>query len=178
MTRFTRRTYLLVLLALCVGALPTGCGGTYIDGVRIYPVSGRVLVQGQPLTDVPQGSVSFHPDAGQGNQSLHLPTGKINPDGTYELNTGGKKGAPLGKYKVRVSAFENRPEEGPVTPRYMLDDKYYAADKTDLTLEVVDNPAPGQYDLKVTKKAGRRSDRQAGGQARGRTGHAPLNAPR
>jgi hypothetical protein len=143
------------LLALCACALPAGCGGTYLDGVRLYPVSGTVLVEGQPLTGVPQGSVSFHPDATQGNQSLHIPTGKITPEGKYELVTGGKKGAPLGKYKVLVSAFENRKEEGPVTPRYILDGKYYAVERTDLTVEVVENPAPGWYDLKVTKKVGR-----------------------
>jgi hypothetical protein len=156
MIRFIRRTSGLFLLALCVGALPVGCGGTYLDGVRLYPVSGTVLVEGQPLTGVPQGSVSFHPDKAQGNESMHLPTGKIQADGKYELLTGSKKGAPAGKYKVRVSAFANKLEEGPVTPRYILDDKYYSAEKTDLIVEVVENPAPGQYDLKVTKKAGKR----------------------
>jgi hypothetical protein len=152
MIRFIRRTSGLFFLALCVGALPAGCGGTYVDGVRVYPVSGKVLVQGQPLTGVPQGSVAFHPDKAQGNESMHIPTGKIGSDGTYELLTGGKKGAPLGKYKVLVNAMENKIEEGPVTPRYILEEKYYALPKTDLTVEVVENPGPGQYDLKVNKK--------------------------
>jgi hypothetical protein len=155
MSRFIHRTSGPFLLTLCLCTLPVGCG-TYLDGVRLYPVSGTILVQGQPLTDVPQGSVSLQPDAAQGNQSTHLPTGKIQPDGKYELVTGGKKGAPAGKYKVRVFAFANRPEEGPVDPRFILDDKYYYADKTDLTVEVVESPAPGQYDLTVTKRARRR----------------------
>jgi len=147
---------LTFLLALCMCALAAGCGGTYVDGVRIYPVSGTVLVEGQPLTGVPQGSVAFHPDAAQGNQSLHIPTGKIQPDGKFELLTGGKKGAPIGKYKVLVSALENKLEEGPSTPRYILDEKYYTREKTDLIVEVLESPAPGYYDLKVTKKAEKR----------------------
>jgi hypothetical protein len=155
MIRFICRTSLLVLLAACVCALPAGCG-TYLDGVPIYPVSGKILVDGQPLTNVPQGSVSFRPDASLGNQTLHYPTGHIHPDGTYELVSGGKKGAPAGKYKVLVNAIENKIEEGPTTPRYILDDKYYSMDKTDLVVEVVEKPAPGQYDLKVTKPARRR----------------------
>jgi hypothetical protein len=144
------------LRAVEADAVDTVCGGTYIDGVRLYPVSGTIQVQGQPLTDVPQGSVIFHPDKAQGNESMHLPTGKIQPDGKYELSTGGKLGAPAGKYKVRVNAFANRPEEGMVEPRFILDDKYYSAEKTDLVVEVVESPAPGQYDLKVTRRAGRR----------------------
>jgi hypothetical protein len=152
MIRVTRRTSMLVLLAVCSCALTVGCGGTYIDGVRLYPVSGTILVDGKPLTDVPQGGVSFHPDAAKGNTSMHIPTGKIQADGRYELMTGGKRGAPAGWYKVRVSAFANRIEEGPVTPRYILDPKYYSPEKTDLSIEVVADPSPGRYDLNVTKK--------------------------
>jgi hypothetical protein len=155
MIRLIRRAPLTALLAAAVCVLPAGCG-TYLDGVRIYPVSGKILVDGQPLTNVPQGGVSFRPDAAQGNQTLHYPVGRINPDGTYELMTGGKKGAPAGKYKVLVNAIENKLEEGPTPPRFILDDKYHILEKTDLVVEVVENPAPGQYDLKVTKPARRR----------------------
>jgi hypothetical protein len=156
MIRCSVRTALGLLLVWCLGALSVGCGGTYIDGVKIVPVSGTVLVQDQPLTGVPQGSVAFHPDAAQGNQSMHLPTGRLNADGTYELLTGNKKGAPLGKYKIVVSALENKLEEGPTMPRHILEDKYYAREQTDLTIEVIENPPPGYYDLKVTKKATKR----------------------
>jgi hypothetical protein len=81
MTSFTLRTSLLVLLAVCVCALPAGCGGTYLDGVRIYPVSGTILVDGKPLTDVPQGSVAFHADAAKGNTPRTFPPARSPPTG-------------------------------------------------------------------------------------------------
>ena len=74
---------------------------------------------------------------------------KLEPD-----TENGKKGAPAGWYKVLVSAFANKIEEGPVTPRYILEAKYYSPEKTDLSVEVVADPAPGRYDLKVNKGAG------------------------
>ena len=75
----TLRTSLLVLLAVCVCALPAGCGGTYLDGVRIYPVSGTILVDGKPLSDVPQGSVAFHADAAKGNTPRTFPPARSPP---------------------------------------------------------------------------------------------------
>ena len=61
------------------------------------------------------------------------------------------KGAPPGWYKVVVSAYANRIEEGPVTPRPLIHKKYYDPEKTDLSIEVVPDAAPGVYDLNVTK---------------------------
>ena len=92
-------------------------------------------------------------DVARGNRTLHQPTGAIDAGGNFELFTAGKKGAPPGWYKVVVSAFANRPEEGLVAPRLLLDDKYYDEGKTDLRIEVVANPPPGAYDLKVSKRA-------------------------
>jgi hypothetical protein len=124
------------------------------DGLgKLYPVSGTILVEGRPLAGVGQGSVSLRGDAARGNPTMHQPTGAINSDGRFELITGGKKGAPAGWYKVMVTAYENRIEEGPVKPRLLLDEKYYHPQKTDLSLEVVAEPAPGAYDLRVTRAA-------------------------
>jgi hypothetical protein len=145
------RTGLTVLLALAAWAASAGCGGDGPD--KLYPVSGQVLLDGRPLTGVAQGSVSFRGDATRGNRTLHQPTGPLDARGRYELVTAGRKGAPLGWYKVVVTAYANTLEEGPVTPRLLLHDKYYHPNKTDLSVEVVAGPAPGHYDLNVTRAA-------------------------
>ena len=82
---------------------------------------------------------------------MHQPTGTINAEGEYELFTVGKKGAPPGWYKVVVTAYANKIEEGPVTPRLLIDPKYYQVETTDLSIEVVESPSPGAYDLNVTR---------------------------
>ncbi len=137
-----------ILLSLVWVSL-IGCGGDTLD---LVPVSGTVLLDGKPLTKVGQGGVSFFANAAKGNKTQHIPTGVIDAEGKYELETGGQKGAPPGSYKVLVNAFQNTPDEGPVAPRYLLNAKFYDLTKTDLTIEVVSGSAPGQYDLKVTKK--------------------------
>ncbi len=149
MLLFTPRTGVSFLLVLGFCALPAGCGKG--DGLELYPVSGTVLLDGKPLTNVAQGGVSFYGDAAKGNKTMHIPTGMIDAQGKFELITGGEKGALLGSYKVLVNAFENTMEEGPVQPRLILNPKYYDMTKTDLSIEVVAKPKLGQYDLHVTK---------------------------
>ena len=142
------RTDLAVFLS-CIVACLFGCGGDKLD---LVPVKGIVLLDGKPITKIGQGGVSFFADASKGNQTQHIPTGAIDAEGNYELVTGGQNGAPLGTYKVLVNVFQNTPDEGPVTPRFLLHPKYYDLTKTDLTIEVVPKSSTGQYDLKVIKK--------------------------
>ena len=145
---FIMAVNLRIPFAICVAFLGVGCG----DGTeKFYPVSGKIMLDGKSLSGVQQGSVSFHGDAAKGNETMHQPIGTINAGGEYELQTIGKPGAPLGWYKVIVSAFANKVEEGPVTPRLLIDKKYYSAETTELRIEVVANPSPGAYDLKVTR---------------------------
>ena len=142
------RSVLTVYLS-CIFACLFGCGGDKLD---LVPVKGTVLLDGKPITKIGQGGVSFFADASKGNQTQHIPTGAIDADGNYELQTGGQNGAPLGTYKVLVNVFQNTPDEGPVTPRMLLHPKYYDLTKTDISVEVVAKSSPGQYDLKVIKK--------------------------
>ena len=125
--------------------LASGCsGGTE----RMSPVSGKVLVEGEPLK---LGSVTFRPDASKQNESLHHPTGDIDAEGNYELYSSGSKGAPLGWYKVLVFADGN-PSPAPGSPsQWLHNEKYTAETTTDLSIEVVQQPAPGQYDLKLSR---------------------------
>src|SRR5262245_808535 len=86
--------------ALLAGAVvfAAGCGGG--QGEKLAPVSGKVTLDGQPLTT---GSVSFRPDTSRGNASPQQPQGTIDADGNYELSVPpARKGAPPGWYKVVV----------------------------------------------------------------------------
>jgi hypothetical protein len=81
------------LLMVCAVVVAIGCG----DGrpTRV-PVSGQVLIDGQPLT---RGSVKFVPSNGRPS------SGKIAEDGRFTLTCyDGTDGALLGKHRVQVSA--------------------------------------------------------------------------
>ena len=111
--------------------------------------------------DVPlqTGIVTFQPDTARGNTTPHQPTANIDRNGNYELFTVGKVGAPLGWYKVLVTAIESEEElaKQPSSPKQkrrpksVIDLKYRDLKTTDLVIEVVESPAPGAYDLKLTR---------------------------
>jgi len=141
--------------AIFVGVILTpGCGQ---KEVTLAPVTGKVTVDGKPLTS---GSVSLIPDVPLGSegakQASKIPTlgpsgGEIGPDGTYKIYTSGKEGAPLGKYRVRVVPPITEVKDDKEVPDIGFDKKYTDANKTPLRIEVVPNPQPGAYDLKLTK---------------------------
>jgi hypothetical protein len=136
------RPVLAILGAWGLLALP-GCGG-----LKLAAVSGKVMLGDKPLT---HGAVSFNPDASKGNTARVMCVGRINAQGRYELTTSGVrgsdtgKGAPLGWYKVTL--ISTLPGEAPIP----VHSKYTDPDTTPLSIEVVANPAPDAYDLKVTK---------------------------
>lgn len=80
-----------VLIAICATSI--GCGGGS-DLPRAYPVTGKVTLQGAPLSDC---GISFVPaEGGDAGASAILGS-----DGSYSLLTAdGRPGCPLGKYKV------------------------------------------------------------------------------
>jgi len=139
---------LLVLLA-------SGCGDNSGVG-KTYPVRGRITFNNEPLT-AESTTVLFKPDAARGNTSPFEPAGTVDEDGNYSLLTKGKKGAPAGWYKVVVTALASEPvhSKGPGHPhpvaQSLLPARYGQAKTTDLTVEVVEHPAPGAYDLKLKK---------------------------
>jgi hypothetical protein len=148
----------LPLLAACgLTWLTTGCDSDPYNLGKSAVVRGRVMVGDAPLHT---GIVTFQPDASKGNSSHHQPTAPISDKGTYELFTVGKGAAPLGWYKVMVSAYEldadiakrarTPGEEGRVA-RSLINRKYEDLKTTPLSIEVVEKPAPGAYDLKLTK---------------------------
>jgi hypothetical protein len=138
-----------LVLPACIGLAPAaGCARD--PGEKLLPVAGKVTVHGQPLAG---GSVSFRPDGSRGNATLHHPTGVIDARGNFELYTTRRRGAPPGWYKVLVFADENRLAGGthPLMPRWAVHAKYTSEQTTDLQIEVVDKPAPGAYDLELTR---------------------------
>jgi hypothetical protein len=119
-------------------------------------VAGKVTVNGRPLSF---GSVQFLADPGRGNPSMEVPLAAVRPDGGFALETGGKKGAPLGRWKVVVVADNFRADDPPPSPvwprlpagyrppRPLVHPRYLNAATTDLTVEVVEDPPEGAYDL-------------------------------
>ena len=101
----------------------------------------------------------FNPDASKANTAQISTTSWIK-NGKYELKTNAiitsesGPGVPKGWYKVTVRC--NLPGEDPPTfegqPAYSIHRKYMDAEKTPVSVEVVDNPQPGHYDIKVTSK--------------------------
>jgi hypothetical protein len=143
--------------SLFLGALlASGCGDASGVG-RTLPVAGMVTLDGKPLT---AGStvILFKPDAGRGNTSPFEPVGTVDDQGNYTLATKGKRGAPPGWYKVVVTATElragGRDPHGHIrpAPRSLVPARYGQAATTTVTIEVVEEPGPGAYDVKLTGK--------------------------
>jgi len=124
-----------------------GCGTT--GGEKLTPVAGKVMVNGAPLTT---GAVSFQPDREKGNLTQQIPIGTLDAQGRYELTSATKKGAPLGWYKVAVSAQEPIDPKNPYAPpKHLVNPKFSDANTSGLTVEVVASATPGAYDFEVTK---------------------------
>lgn len=146
----------LVCLAALAGlGFVPGCGKKLPS---LAPVSGKVTVDGEPLTS---GQVTLVPDVGiptkegsegQGEtQTAGLSTAQIDSSGAYTISTNGKSGAPLGKYKVTVSPSMVPTPGGKGGPKTSYNRRYSNERETTLRIEVVANPTAGKYDLKLTK---------------------------
>ena len=132
-------------VALCVAFYGCGSGGNE----KLTTVTGKVTVNGALLTS---GAVTFQPDTEKGNLTQHIPVGTINSEGRYELMSATKKGAPLGWYKVTVSAQAPIDAKDPYAPpKHLVNPKYSDVGTSGLAVEVVASATPGAYDFEVTK---------------------------
>jgi hypothetical protein len=128
-------------------AVLAGCGAA--GGEKLTPVVGKVTVDGAPLG---AGSVTFHPDAGKGNNTLHIPVGTLDAQGNYKLMSATNEGAPPGWYKVTISAQEPIDPKNPYAPpKNIISPKFSDASTSGLAVQVMENAAPGAYDFQVTK---------------------------
>jgi hypothetical protein len=159
--RCPERQPLLAAIPLLAALLALGCGDDSGVG-RTFPVTGSITLDDQPLV-AKSTVVLFKPDGAKGNASEFEPTGTVDGQGRYALFTKGKKGAPPGWYKVTVTAHEGRSEhpkgKGPHRPvaRVLVPGKYGQPELSDLSIEVVENPPPGAYDLRLTTESARSS---------------------
>ena len=142
-------------LLLC-GAAIVGLCGCRRDGVALFPVEGKVLLDGQPIRVDGQkgrtGYVVFYPDASRGNSSREEPRGEIDAEGNYRVLTGLKPGAAAGWYKVTVGVTEQPNPNDAYTFTWLVPRDYVDKDTSKLALEVVERPSPGAYDLKLHPK--------------------------
>jgi hypothetical protein len=145
-------------VGVCAAAwAAAGCGK---PALKLAPVSGKILVGDKPLTF---GSVQFRADISRGNRSMEVPVASVQPDGSFELLTGTRKGAPLGWWKVLVIAdnfqvFDPPPSpnwplfpDGWEPPKPLVHQRYLTVPTTDLTVEVVEHPGAGAYVLKLNR---------------------------
>lgn len=133
---------LRAIVAIGFIAFAAGCSS---EGEKLAPVAGAITANGKA---VPSGTLTFYPDSTKGNASKHQPNGVITADGRFEMFlTGNKKGAPPGWYKVVVYAVDD-PQPGKPN-KYFVSKKYSNIASTPLQFEVIDNPEPGRYDLKL-----------------------------
>jgi hypothetical protein len=143
--------------SVCVGQALTsaGCGK---DAPRLVPVAGTVTVAEQPI---PAGSIQFRADVTRGNNSMEVPVGVIQPDGRFELSTGGKKGAPAGWWKVVVHAdnfqmIEPPPSpvwplfpEGWQPPKTLVHERYLNPGTSDVSVEIRADDPSHRYEVKL-----------------------------
>jgi hypothetical protein len=134
------------LILGCGLLIAAGCSG----GPSFVTVSGKVTLGDELLTT---GGVSFIADESKGNKARGSSRGWIGADGSYELHSIGVttresgKGAQLGWYKVILVE-----KMGKKDLESKIDAKYFDENTTPLFVEVVNDPAPGRYDFKVSKK--------------------------
>jgi hypothetical protein len=146
---FRRSCYQIGNLGICglLLACHWGCGSG--NSQKFTPVAGKVTVNGEPLAT---GSVTFQPDASKGNNSLHIPVGMLDPQGNYKLMAAKAEGAPLGWYKVSVSAQQPIDPKNPYAPpKHLINPKFGDANTSGLAVEVIAKATPGAYDFQVTK---------------------------
>jgi hypothetical protein len=133
-------------------ALGAGCGGA--SGTQPgFPVTGKVLVGGEPLDG---GVVLFISDAAKGNSSRLRPAGQITETGIYALYAEGRPEIPPGWYKVAVESYDQagRGRNGrslTVRGRLLVNPVYCRAETSGLRVKVVANPAEGAYDFHLKR---------------------------
>ncbi len=128
MLRFFCATTLIVALTAL-----SGCGDS---GPAIVPVSGVVMIDGQPLTS---GFVMVAP------QGQRAASGTIGPDGRFTLTT--KKpndGCYVGTHTVMVTATETIND---LSRKWLAPEKYADAAKSGLTLTITEATENAKLEL-------------------------------
>ena len=127
--------------------LGQGCGRS--SETAVYPVSGKVVVDGKPAPGV---QVAFRPLNKPADLDVN-PTATTGKDGSFKLTTRAKDdGAPAGDYKVTLTwTIQDGPNEDPRL-RKMLPDSYSGPESTPLKATVQAVPTElAAFELKGRK---------------------------
>jgi hypothetical protein len=148
-SRSSSTAYVRVVVCCCGLLMLAGCSSNTDPRLdKLVSVKGKVTLNGTPL---PDGRVSFYLLDRDPNTPFPVPSGKIEADGSYKLDTQGRTGAPLGKYRAAVDRGEDRKAWNQVDPIYLN------RNKSPLEIEVTENKPEGAYDLNLLpRKASRR----------------------
>jgi hypothetical protein len=92
------------------------------------------------------------PDAARGNTSQHEVRGWIDAEGHYKILTVTQEGAAPGWYNVRVDASYLPDPNNAYKFSHLVPERYIDFSKSKLTIEVVEKPDPGAYNLKLDAK--------------------------
>jgi hypothetical protein len=142
----------LLTLLLALG-MAGGCGES---GPKLYPLSGKVMLDGAPLSPKPGETafVEFRADTKASNSSAHLPRGTIGADGSFTVSTNNQPGLEAGAWLVRVvyqrepGAEDKRPY---APPKILVGEKYTIFDRSGF--QVTAGPdTPSMPDLAVSSK--------------------------
>ena len=114
---------------------------------KLVPVQGTVTLTDR--TPIAYGHVILHPDASRGNASKEVCQGTIR-DGHYTIMTGSQQGAPVGAYVVSIEAAKEVDPNNPYFTEWLADEKYVDPNRSNLRLEVVEDPEPGRYDFQLS----------------------------
>jgi len=107
----THKLASLILLALA--ATLVGCEE---DQARIptHPVKGKITFNGKPT---PGAMIVFHPKVQPAEPAPPKPTGYVDADGNFVINTyGGNDGAPAGEYEVTIRWPKPVERDGELAP--------------------------------------------------------------
>lgn len=98
-------------MTACIGLLFSGCGGEKSDRPELGTVSGKVLLDGQPLSEA---SVMFLPEKGRAS------FGTTDTQGNYSLKyTDSVFGAKIGTHQVQITtAPADEPEKEKLPAKY------------------------------------------------------------
>lgn len=143
--RFSLRLAPATVLAVSLG-LAVGCS----SGPKLYPVEGKVYIDDKLVQtgETVAGYVVLYPDQSKGNLTQEQVQAYIGADGSFKVFAGPKEGAPPGVYKVTVDIADTKASD-PYYFKKKIPDRYYEKDKSGIVWEVVENPEPGRYDLKL-----------------------------
>ncbi|QDT25781.1 hypothetical protein Enr10x_10780 [Gimesia panareensis] len=124
---------------LCLLTLLSGCGSEKLEDARtVFPVTGVVLYQDQPITD---GMVSLTPvNPPSDDKQFFNPRGTVDESGKFQITTYEKgDGAPPGEYKVSftwVGSLEGVSEDEEDKLPEKLPRKYTNPETSGITITV------------------------------------------